>query len=115
MDDLSGTLTENDPYYVEAEIALPAILTRHPISRRTSHFPLLAPVNGAKRTSVPGRHTGLDLDERDEASLSAHAFDDEIDVTMTASESPLDDSPALPDQPLLCDPLASPTQLLPCC
>lgn len=115
MDDLSGPLAVDDPYHIEPEVASGGVWPRHPIACGTSHFPPFAPVNRAKGTAIPGRHTGLDLDERDEASLSAHALDDEIDVPMTASESPLYDSPALSDQPLLCDPLASPPQLLPCC
>ena len=107
MNDLDRSLAIGHADYIEAKGGRWPRLTRHPIPRRTSHFSLFFPVHGTERAAIAGGNSSLHLDERNDASLSAHALDDEIDVTMATSKSPLYNAPALSDQPLLCDPLAS--------
>jgi hypothetical protein len=115
VNDFGGPLTVDHSDYIESKGAPWTSLARHPIAGGVSHFTLLLPVDRTERATIIGRESRLDLDERDDASLSACALDDEIDVPMTTAESPLYNVPAIPDQPLLCDPLASlPKQLL-CC
>jgi hypothetical protein len=110
---LPGAIENADD--VKSEVAAGGPLARHPIPRRTRHFPLLSPVHGAKRPAIPRGHSRLDLDERNQESRIIRALDNEIYIAVTTPESPLDNSPASLDQPLLCDPLASFSKLLPCC
>jgi hypothetical protein len=115
VDHLGRAAAEENADDVEPEIVAGGSLTRHPIPSCTRHFPLLSPVYRTERSTITRRHPGLYLDEGNETSLVVLSLHYEVDITVSTLESPLYNLPAIFDQPLLCDPLASPAKLLLCC
>ena len=72
----------------------------HPVTSRLGHLPLLTPVDSAQRTAVGSGDSSLYFDEGDHPSLIvARELSDQIDITMPASKSPVDDSPASRREP----------------
>jgi len=66
-------------------------------------------VNRLNRPTESGAFPSLYLDKCD----GAIALDDQINVTVTAPESPLDNAPAAPPKPPLRDPLSELPECLP--
>jgi hypothetical protein len=72
-------------------------------------------VNCPQGAAKARRHTSLHLDESHHASLGAGVFDYEIDISVSTAEAAVENPPPARLEPLLCDPLASLAQNLPCC
>ena len=94
---------------IEPVRLLTASMTRDPDPGRATQLLLLLPVDCANRIAKSVAVPSLDFNECDESFL----FDYEIDVPVPASESALDDPPALLPKPTLRDALPEFPQCLP--
>ena len=99
---------EDHTYDIEPVHRPGPVKAAHPVASRLGHLPLLPPVNRAQRTTIGSGDSSLYFNESDHSSVIARRkLHHEIDVTMSASKSPVENSPASRREPPFCDALAA--------
>lgn len=117
MDHLRPRKTsKHHPYDIES-IGIPrSVKARHPVSCRPRKLTLLSPVNRPQGAAERRRYSRLHFNERDH-SLDAtmlRPFRDQIDVTVSAAKSAVENVPPFSLEKLLGNPLAAFAQHLTC-
>jgi hypothetical protein len=114
MNDFRNPRPVRDTDHIEPVGVERAARFAKPVPRGSRHLTLLSPVNCSQRSAKPLRHPRLDLNERNQASLGTIASYNEVQITMPAPKTTLENLPPTFCKPPLRYPLTPLSKNLSC-